>query len=143
MTAINPYLHFQGNCEEAFNFYKSVVGGEFATVMRFSEMPEGSPVPEGDKDKVLHVALPFSSDTVLMGSDMMTGFGPPFAAGNNYTVAIGPDSEDEAHRIFDGLSAGGTVTMPLNKTFWGALFGMLTDKFGVQWMVNYSYDRAG
>lgn len=141
MAVINPYLTFDGNCEEAFDFYKSVFGGEFATVMRFGEMPEGSPVPEESANRVMHVALPIGGGTMLMGSDTMPGMGPAFTAGNNFSVAVGPENEDEAKQLFDGLSAGGTVTMPLNKTFWGVLFGMLTDKFGIQWMVNYDYNR--
>jgi len=140
MSVVNPYLTFDGICEEAFNFYKSVFGGEFATVMRFSEMPEGSPVPPGDENKVMHVALPIGG-TVLMGSDALSGFGPPFNAGNNFSVAVGPDSEDNARKIFDGLAGGGAVTMPLEKSFWGALFGMLIDKYGIKWLVNYDYGR--
>jgi len=140
MAVVNPYLTFDGNCEEAFNFYKSVFGGEFATVMRFSEMPEGSPVPDSVANRVMHVALPITG-SVLMGSDSMPNMGPPFNAGNNFSVAVGPDSEDEARQIFDGLAAGGTVTMPFGPTFWGALFGMLVDKFGIAWLVNYDLSR--
>ena len=140
MSVVNPYLTFDGNCSEAFDFYRSVFGGEFATVMRFSEMPGGSPIAESLADRVMHIAMPIGT-SVLMGSDTMPEMGPPFVPGNNFTVAVGPESEDETRRIFDGLASGGITTMPLNSTFWGALFGMLTDKFGVQWMVNFDLSR--
>ena len=141
MASINPYLNFEGNCEEVFNFYKTVIGGEFATVMRFTDMPAETPITESDANKILHIALPIGDGSVLMGSDCMPGFGPPFNAGNNFTVSFSPDSEDDARRIFDGLAAGGTIPMPIGKSFWNSLFGILTDKFGIQWMVNYDYAR--
>jgi PhnB protein len=144
MAVVNPYLTFDGNCEEAFNFYESVFGGKLGPVMRFSEMPQGdAQLPDEIKNRVMHVALPMTGRSVLMGSDSCPGFGPPLNAGNNFTVSVGPEDEDDARRIFDGLAAGGTVTMPLEKAFWGALFGMLTDKFGIQWMVNYDYGQKG
>lgn len=135
MATINPYLTFNGNCEEAFEFYRSVFGGEFATVMRMGDV-EGMPVPDDAKDKVMHVALPIGEIAILMGSDTVEGLGPSVTIGNNFGVAIGTKEKIEADRLFNGLSAGGTVTMPMADAFWGGYFGMFTDKFGVNWMVN-------
>ena len=139
MTTINIYLTFNGNCEEAFNFYKSVLGGEFSGVNRFGEMPpmEGMPpLPESVKNKIMHISLPISKETNLMGSDSSEIFGQVTTFGNNFSVSIHTDSIEEADRLFAGLSEGGKVTMPLEKTFWGAYYGSWTDKFGVNWMVN-------
>ena len=143
MASINPYLTFNGNCEEAFTFYKSVFGGEFPYIGRFKDMPPmgDKPMPEADGEKIMHVSLPISSETILMGSDCVGGYGPPFAAGNNFSISINTDSEEEANKLFNALSAGGHVGMALDKTFWGAYFGMLTDKFGIAWMVNYDYNK--
>jgi PhnB protein len=137
MTTVNTYLNFNGNCEEAFNFYKSVFGGEFTYIGRFGEMPEGDgyTVPEADKNKIMHVSLPIGN-TVLMGSDTGGDWAPTFVQGNNFSVSINTESKEEANRLFNQLSAGGQVGMPMEDTFWGAYFGMLTDKFGINWMVN-------
>ena len=142
MATINPYLTFNGNCEEAFEFYKSVFGGEFATVMRMGDA-EGMPVSEAAKNKIMHVALPVGDTAMLMGSDTMEGFGPPFNAGNNFSVAVAPKSKEEADKLYNGLAAGGTQTMPMADAFWGAYFGMLIDKFGIQWMVNFASPSQG
>lgn len=139
MAQINPYLTFKGNCEEAFNFYKSVFGGEFPYMGRYKDTPPSPEyqVSEAEQEKIMHVSLPISKETVLMGSDVMDSYSHATTMGNNISISINADSEEEANRIFNGLSAGGTVTMPLAKTFWAALFGMFTDKFGINWMVNY------
>jgi PhnB protein len=139
MTALNPYLNFNGNCEEAFNFYKSVFDGEFLTVMRFKDAPPEYQMTASESEKIMHVALPIGQGTVLMGSDRPAAMGPT-TTGNNFYISINAASEAEATRLFNRLSAGGQVTMPLDKAFWGAYFGMLTDKFGIQWMVNYDYN---
>ncbi len=138
MTTIHTYLNFNGNCEEAFNFYKSVLGGDFSYIGRFSEMPEGDgyKVAEADKNKIMHIGLPIGNST-LMGSDTVGDWGPKFLQGNNFSVSLNPDSKAEADRLFKGLSAGGQITMPMDQTFWGAYFGMFTDKFGINWMVNF------
>lgn len=143
MAIINPYLSFNGTCEAAFNFYKSVFGGEFTYLGRYKDMPEGSPIPEAEKEKIMHMSLPISKETTLMGSDASEAFGGLVHEGNNITISINTDSEAEAKRIFNGLSAGGTVYMPLEKTFWAALFGTFVDKFGINWMVNYDYEQPG
>lgn len=138
MAAINPYLTFNGNCEEAFNFYRSVFGGEFTGgIMRFGKGTEQMPVPENESNLVMHVTLPIGK-TVLMGSDTSAAHGRT-VEGSNFSISIIADTEEEANKIFKGLSAGGKVTMPMEKTFWGAYFGMFTDKFGIKWMVNYDY----
>ncbi len=141
MAAINPYLTFPGNCEEAFNFYKSVFGGEFPYIGRFRDMPpaEGQPAMDPEMgNKIMHVSLPIGN-TILMGSDTSDEFcsGGSFVKGNNFAISFNADSREGAEKIFNGLSSGGQVTMPLNDTFWGAYFGMCNDKFGIQWMVNY------
>ena len=140
MATINPYLTFDGNCEEAFSFYRSVFGGEFATLMRMGEV-EGMPVPDSAKNQVMHVALPVGETAILMGSDTMEGMGPAFSAGNNFSVAVGPKSKEEADQIYAGLSAGGTQTSPMADAFWGGYFGILVDKFGIQWLINYDAAR--
>jgi PhnB protein len=145
MTLVNVYLTFNGNCEEAFNFYKSVFGGEFPYIGRFKDMPadESKKMPAADAEKIMHVSLPISKETMLMGSDVGGEWAPHFAAGNNFSISINTDSKSEADRLFNGLSAGGMVTMPMNKTFWGDYFGMFTDKFGINWMVSFSEARQG
>jgi PhnB protein len=140
MAAINPYLNFDGNCEDAFNFYKSIFGGEFQTVMRYKEMPGEYQMAPGEGQKIMHVALPIGQGTTLMGSDTPADMGPT-TVGKNLSISINAGSEAEANKLFKGLSASGQVTMPLEKAFWGSLFGMLTDKYGVQWMVSYDYNQ--
>ncbi len=140
MTTVNIYLTFNGNCEEAFNFYKSVFGGEFPYIGRFKEMPpqEGQKAmnPE-DGERIMHVSLPISKETVLMGSDTGGEWAANFKAGNNFSVSVNTDSKTEADRIYAGLSEGGNKTMPMSNTFWGSYFGMLTDKFGINWTVSF------
>lgn len=139
MKTINPYLSFDGNCEEAFEFYKSVFGGEFTYMGRFSEMPahEGMPpVSEELKNRIMHVSLKIG-DMILMGSDTAGGCGGPgFQIGNNISLAIGLETKEEADGIFLALSKGGKAIMPMADMFWGDYYGMLVDKFGVNWMVS-------
>lgn len=144
MATISTYLNFNGNCEEAFTFYKSVFGGEFSYIGRFGEMPEGDgyKVPETDKNKIMHIGLPIGN-TILFGSDTGGDWAPTFVQGNNFSISINPVSKEEADLLFDGLSTGGKVTMPMEETFWGAYFGMLTDQFGINWMVNFENQQAG
>lgn len=140
MASVNIYLTFNGNCKEAFEFYRSVFGGEFVTMSTFGDMPPGdesSTVPPEEASRVMHVSLPVSAETWLMGSDTAGEWSSQFREGNNYSISINAESKEEADRLFSGLSADGRVTMPMEKTFWGAYFGMFTDKFGIQWMVNY------
>lgn len=139
MTTVNIYLTFDGNCEEAFTFYKSVFGGEFQYVGRFNEMPPQEGVPELPAElgnKIMHISLPVSKETVLMGSDAGGEWCGSIVKGNNFSVSVNTGSTEEADRLFNGLSAGGQVTMPMSQTFWGAWFGMLTDQYGINWMVS-------
>ena len=142
MALVNAYLAFNGDCEAAFNLYRSVFGGEFRAFSRFSEMPADpkNPLPDGWGQKVLHVALPVSQETILMGSDNNPHMGT-VTFGQNISMSVGVSSKEEADKIFNGLAVGGKVTMPLADTFWNAYFGMLVDKFGITWMVNYDYPR--
>ncbi len=139
MATTNTYLTFNGNCEEAFNFYKSVFGGEFSYIGRFGEMPESDDykVSEADKNKIMHVSLSIGS-SILMGSDTGGEWAPNYKQGNNFSISISADSKAEADKIFNALSKDGQVTMPMDNTFWGDYFGMLTDKFGINWMMSFN-----
>ena len=138
MPVINPYLTFNGDCEAAFDLYKSVFGGEFAVVMRFGDMDMGMPVADDEKNKIMHVALPIGRGNMLMGSDVSASRGG-VTPGTNFSVAVSADSESEADDIWAGLAEGGNETLKMSKAPWGAYFGMCTDKFGIQWMVTYDY----
>ena len=135
MTKINPYVSFDGNTEEAFNFYKSVFGGDFPAVMRWADNPQCEGMSDADKNKIMHIALPVG-DSVIMGSDFVAMGDEKYTDGNNYTIAISPDSREEADRLFAGLSEGGKVVMPMTDMFWGGYFGAFGDKFGVKWLIN-------
>lgn len=143
MTSVNTYLTFNGNCEEAFNFYKSAFGGEFPYIGRYKDMPpqEGKTVSPEDGEKIMHVSLQIGN-TVLMGSDTGGEWASYYKEGNNFSISINTDSKNEADRLFSTLSAGGSVTMPMNSTFWGDYFGMFTDKFGINWMVSFNEKQA-
>lgn len=139
MAGINPYLNFKGNCEEAFNYYRSVFGGEFPYVGRFSDIPpqEGMPpLPDEMKSLIMHISLPIGN-SVLMGSDTGGEWAPNYKQGNNISVSVNADSKEHADKVFAGLSDGGNITMPIGDTFWGSYFGMCTDKFGINWMVSW------
>ena len=139
MATVNPYLIFNGNCEEAFLFYKSVFGGEFPYIGKFSDMPADEntqKLSEADANRVMHVSLPIGKETIIMGSDSNSQSGD-VKFGHNVSISINAESTAEADKLFNGLSVGGSITMPMNKTFWGAYFGMFTDKFGIDWMVNF------
>lgn len=140
MATVNAYLTFNGNCLEAFNFYKSVFGGEFSYLGTFGNMPpqDGMPAMSADDaNKIMHVSLPVSTETILMGSDTGGEWASGYTTGNNFAVSINANSKAEADKLFGGLSADGNVTMPMDKTFWGSYFGMFTDKFGINWMVSF------
>ena len=142
MKSINSYLNFPGNTEEAFNFYKSVFGGNFSMVQRFKDTPESGNVPENEKEKLVHISLPMGNGNILMGTDALESQGQKLTVGNNFSLYIEADSKEEAEKLFNGLGKGGKVTMPLADTFWGAYYGMVTDKFGIQWMVGYTYPKT-
>ena len=141
---LNHYLSFKGQTEAAFNFYKSVFGGEFSYMKRYAELPpqDGISILAHEKDYILHVSLPINEFTELMGSDYSESFcaqsNTLFTLGNNHYISInlGLGEDAEAKRLFEALSQNGQIEMPLNQTFWGALYGALTDQFGVKWMIN-------
>jgi PhnB protein len=140
MARVSTYLNFAGNTEAAFNFYKSVFGGEFRdAIMRFGDMPpmEGMPpIGEAEKNMVVHVALPLLGEHVLMGTDAPESMGFNVRFGNNVYINLEPDTRKETTRLFNALSTGGSVEMELQDMFWGAFSGSCTDKFGVKWMFN-------
>lgn len=143
MTTVNVYLTFNGNCLEAFNFYKSVFGGEFAYVGYYKDMPTdgGMPVSRADAEKIMHISLPFSQETMLMGSDTGGEWAASYVQGNNFSLSINTDSKESADRLFDSLSVGGKVILSMNKIFWGDYFGMFTDQFGINWMVSFNENQ--
>ena len=131
--ALSTYLTFDGNCREAFEFYRSVFGGDYQVFTTFGEGPDGLPLAEGQENQVMHVALPVG-DSVLMGSDSTT-FGPPLEIGNNFSISVEAGSREQADTLHAALSEEGAVTMPMEDQFWGAYFGMCTDRFGINWML--------
>ncbi len=133
---LNTYLTFDGNCREAFEFYRSVFGGEFSSWNTFADGPPEMAVPEAERDRVMHVSL-LVGTSVLMGSDSTSvSPGPPPVAGNNFSISVAARSKEHCDTLFAELSAGGQVGMPMQETFWGSYFGALTDKFGINWMVS-------
>ncbi len=139
MATVNIYLNFDGNCMQAFDFYKSVFKKDFQFVGKFDEMPsyEGAPPVSDDlKGKIMHISLPISKETILMGSDTGGEWSSSFKQGNNFSISVGTKSIEEADEIFNALADGGEITMPIEKTFWESYFGMLTDKFGIAWQVS-------
>ncbi|WP_207533420.1 VOC family protein [Desertivirga arenae] len=135
MLTIHPYLNFSGNTLEAFNFYKKVFGGEFSLVLRFRDTSEAGRVPEEHLDKLMHIALPVGQ-SVLMATDALPEMGHHLQPGNNFHISIMPDNKREAERIFNELSEDGKISVQFQKESWGEYFGMFTDKFGMNWMVN-------
>ena len=139
MITVNAYLTFNGDCKAAFDFYKSVFGGEFDYVGTFGEMPpqEGMPPMDDEmKKRIMHISLPISEETRLMGSDTGGEWGAKHQVGNNISMSINTKDKAAADRVFNALADGGNITMPIADTFWEAYFGMLTDKFGINWQVN-------
>jgi PhnB protein len=140
-TQINPYLNFPGTTEEAFNFYKSVFGGEFTMLQRFKDTPDGKKLPTEVQNKIMHVSLPVGNGNVLMATDAIEQMGFHLTTGNNFSISLSPDDKKEADRLFKALSAGGKATKPMRDESWGGYYGDLTDKFGVRWMINYMYPK--
>ena len=139
MTKVNAYLTFNGNCEEAFSFYKSVFAGEFQYIGRYKDVPpkeRETLFPLENDEKIMHVSLPISKETILMGCDSTEAFGQVIIAGNNISLSINTDSKDEANRLFNELSVGGQIKMSMSQTFWGSYFGVITDRFGINWLIN-------
>ena len=137
MAQINPHINFNGNAEEAFNFYKSVFGGEFAMIIRFKDMASAEfPVAEKEADKIMHIALPIGKN-VLMANDVPESMGRVNENENRSKISISAESKEEADKLFNGLSEGGNIEMPIADSPWGSYFGMFRDKFGIEWMVDF------
>ena len=137
MAQINPHINFNGNAEEAFTFYKSVFGGEFAMVMRFKDLSSPEfPVAENEANKIMHIALPIGKN-VLMANDVPESMGRTNENENRSKISISAESKDEADSLFNGLSAGGQIEMPIADSLWGSYFGMFRDKYGIEWMVDF------
>ncbi|MDP4198082.1 MAG: VOC family protein [Bacteroidota bacterium] len=137
MKIVNPYFNFPGKTEEAFNFYKSVFGGEFLFLQRFKDTPQAGPISPDEANGIMHVSLKVGEST-LMGTDAVESAGHKVTMGNNVNLSLETDSREEADRIFKGLSPGASNIMPLQDMFWGSYWGSLKDKYGVCWMVNYT-----
>ena len=143
MALINPHINFNGNAEEAFTFYKSVFGGEFAMIMRFKDMESPEfPVADHEANKIMHIALPIGQN-VLMANDVPESMGRTNENENRSKIAISAESREEADKLFNGLSAGGTVEMPMEDSPWGSYFGMFRDKYGIEWMIDFDQKYKG
>jgi PhnB protein len=143
MAKLHVYLNFAGNTEEAFNFYREAFGGEFKSLIRFKDMPmEGVILPKDAEDKIMHIGLPIGRDDLLMATDALESMGQELVPGNNANLFIQTDSKEEADRLFGRLSAGGTVGMPMMDQPWGDYMGSFEDKFGILWMLAYTYPIA-
>ena len=143
MALINPHINFNGNAEEAFTFYKSVFGGEFAQIMRFKDMASTEyPVAEKEANKIMHIALPIGKN-VLMANDVPESMGPTNENENRSKIAISAESKEEADKLFNGLSAGGQIEAPIGDSPWGSYFGMFRDKYGIEWMVDFDSKYKG
>ncbi len=143
MALINPHINFNGNAEEAFNFYKSVFGGEFARIMRFKDLSSPEfPVAEDEADKIMHIALPIGKN-ILMGNDVPAFMGKTNEQENRSKISISAESKEEADNLFNGLSEGGQIEMPITDSPWGSYFGMFRDKYGIEWMVDFDPKYKG
>ena len=143
MALINPHINFNGNAEEAFTFYKSVFGGEFAMIMRFKDMESPEfPVADHEANKIMHIALPIGQN-VLMANDVPESMGRTNENENRSKIAISAESREEADQLFNGLSVGGIVEMPMEDSPWGSYFGMFRDKYGIEWMVDFDPKYKG
>lgn len=143
MAQINPHINFNGNAEEAFNFYKSVFGGEFAKIMRFKDLASAEfPVAKNEANKIMHIALPIGKN-ILMANDVPAFMGKTNENENRSKISISAESKEEADKLFNGLSVGGQIEMPLADSPWGTYFGMFRDKYGIEWMVDFDSNYKG
>jgi PhnB protein len=143
MALINPYIHFNGNAEEAFTFYKSVFSGEFARVLRYKDLSSHEfPIPENDANRIMHIVLPIGKNSQLRGSDTMEMMGQVTENDNRNAISISTESREEADKLFKGLSEGGKIEMPIANGPFGAYFGMFSDKYGVEWMIDFDPDHS-
>lgn len=138
MRAINPWINFNGNAEEAFTFYKSVFGGEFTKIIRFKDLASAEfQVPENEAEKIMYIALPLGKNNVLLANDVPEFMGRVNEAENRSKIAVSTESREEADKIFNGLSAGGDVEGPIGEGPWGTYAGMFRDKYGIEWIVEF------
>jgi PhnB protein len=143
MASINPHINFNGNAEEAFNFYKSVFGGEFSKIMRFKELASDDfPVPDHEANKIMHIALPIGN-SILMANDVPEILGRTNENENRSKIVIAAESKDEADKLFNRLSVGGQIEMPISESPWGTYFGMFRDKYGIEWMIDFDLTQKG
>lgn len=143
MATINPYINFNGNAEEAFNFYKSVFGGEITNIVRFKDLESAEfPVPENEANKIMRITLPIGHN-VLIANDVPESLGPVSEVENRSKIAVNVDTREEADRVFAGLSEGGTVEMPMSESPWGTYFAMFRDKYGIEWTVEFDANSGG
>ena len=139
MRTINPWINFNGNAEEAFTFYKSVFGGEFTKIIRFKDLASADfQVPETEANKIMTIALPIGKNNVLMANDVPEFMGRVNESENRSKIAVSAESREEADKLFNGLSAGGSVEVPLDDSPWGSYFAMFRDKYGIEWMVDFN-----
>jgi PhnB protein len=137
MALINPHINFNGNAEEAFTFYKSVFGGEFAKIIRLKDLSSAEfPVAEEDANKIMHIALPIGKN-MLMANDVPESMGQVNENENRSKISVSTESREEADKIFSGLSAEGNIEVPITDSPWGSYFGMFRDKFGIEWIVEF------
>jgi PhnB protein len=141
VAKVNVYLNFKGTTESAFKYYQSIFGGEFQMVQRYKEVPGLPPMSPIDGDKLMHIALPITSNLVIHGTDSVDGMGPMLVMGNNVSLMVEADTKQDADRFFKLLSAGGSDLQPMKDEFWGDYYGQCTDKFGLKWMVDYEYPK--
>ena len=142
MALINPYINFNGNAEEAFNFYKSVFGGEFSRIVRFKDLSSpGFQVSEQEANKIMHIALPIGNN-ILMANDVPEFMGRVNENENRSKISISTESKEEADKLFNGLSAGGQIEMPITDSPWGSYFGMFRDKYGIEWTVEFDSNNG-
>ncbi len=139
MTTINPWINFNGNAEEALTFYKSVFGGEFTKVLRFKDLASADfPVAEKEENKIMYIALPIDTGSVLIANDVPEFMGKVNENENRSKISVRVETKEEADRLFEGLSAGGNVEGPMGDSPWGSYAGMFRDKYGIEWIIEYS-----
>ena len=144
MALINPHINFNGNAEEAFTFYKSVFGGEFSKLVRLKDLASPEfPVAEKDENKIMNIALPIVKSNVLMANDVPEFLGKVNENENRSKISISTESKEDADQLFNGLSAGGKIEMPITDSPWGSYFGMFRDKYGIEWMVEFDPENNG
>jgi PhnB protein len=141
MQNTDIYLHFNGNSAQAFSFYKTIFGGNYIAEQRYKDMPGGEKMNAADQEKMMHISLKLTPSTTLMASDILSNEEGDLKMGNNFHICLQADNEKEADKLFQALSSDGRIEMPMNKTFWGAYFGMCQDKFGLLWMINFTYPQ--